>query len=220
MNRAISLLPLVLFVVACASSSKPVDMTQPRRVLGTEADVRLDALVYSDRLSESTSIPITYDITNHRSSTILVADMLPLATYDPETLTVTVALGSEIPGENFLPRLIAVRPEEKKSFTTVAHVAIVARPGTPWSPRPNQVRIKLNFLGDTKPFAQLVDIHEKAVYDPKLAADLFTKWVDGNETVLTNTLPMRWTGGGVGAAVTDAPTFVQPRRGGRRGDRP
>jgi len=197
----------------------PVDMKEPRRVVGTESDVRLDALVYQDHLAESIAIPIAYEITNNRKSQILVADIMPLASYDPETHTVTIDLGSEIPGESFLPRLIPIRPEEKKTFHQVAHLAIAARPGSPWAPRPDRVRIKLNFLNDAKPFEQLVDMHEKGLYDPKLAADLFPKWVDGNETVVTNALPMRWGAGGQEMA---SPSAMQPPtpRGGRRGDRP
>lgn len=218
MNRTIALLAVALLAAACASTPSPVDLKEPRRVLGTEANVRLDAQVYQDHLSESIAIPISYDVTNHRRESILIADLVPNATYDPETRAVTIQLGSEIPGENFLPRLIPVKPEEKKSFSTVAHLNIAAHPGTPWAPRPDRVLIKLSFLTDPKPFEQLVDIKEKAVYDPKLASDLFTKWVDGNETVVTNSLPMRWGSGSPDPAL---PPIASPLpRGGRRSDRP
>jgi len=52
--------------------------------------------------------------------------------------------------------------------------------------------LRVNFLGDSAPFVKLVDIPEKAVRDRELAAELFPKWVEKNETVTTNTLPMRW----------------------------
>ncbi len=202
---------------ACASSPTPaVDVKEPRRALGTENNVRIDAEVYSDSLTPSSTIPIKYDVTNHRQRTILVADLIPVAVYDPDTQTVTVSLGAEIPGENFLPRLIAIRPEERKSFSVSAHVAIAANPGTPWTPRPNGVRIRLNFLDDTVTFAKLIDIPEKAVYDPKLAADLFQKWVENNEAVVTNTLPMRWQGGAM--AMESSPSLPPPPR--RRPGRP
>src|SRR5204863_2624223 len=132
--------------------------------------------------------------------------------YDSDTQTVTVNLGTEIPGENFLPRLIAIRPDERKSFSTAAHIVIAANPGTPWTPRPNGVRVRLNFLDDTATFAKLVEIPEKAVYDPKLAADLFQKWVENNENVVTNILPMRWQGGMAGLA-DQAPSPTPTRRG-------
>ena len=213
--------PLLLAVAAaCATSSptKPINQSdEPRRAVGTESGVRLDVEVYRESLTTNASIPIKYDVTNHRNLTILIADLIPQASYDPDTQTVTVNLGTEIPGEQFLPRLISIRPEERKTFQTVAHVVIAANPGTPWTPRPNGVRVRLNFLENATMFSSLVDIPEKAVHDPKLAASLFQKWVETNETVVTNVLPMRWQGGLAAAGEGNVP---QPptRRG--RGGRP
>jgi len=184
-------------------------MTQPRRVVGTESDVRVDAEIYGDHLGPNVTIPLKYDVTNHRKTTILIADLIPDAAYDPETHMVTVSIGSEIPGEQFLPRLIPVRPGEKKSFEASAHVVIVANTASPWVPRPNALRLKINFLGDPAPFEKLISIPEKAIRDPVLAAQLFPKWVEGNETVFTNVLPMRW----VGMGSSDDPSSDQaPRR--------
>ena len=191
MKRSAVVLGLSLFLVAC-SSTKPVNMSEPRRVVDTESDVRVDAEVYGDRLGPSVTVPVKYDITNHRQTTILIADLLPESTYDPDTHTVTISIGAEIPGEQFLPRLIPIRPGERKSFSTAAHVVIVANTASPWIPRPNALRLKINFLGDPKPFEKLISIPEKALHDPALAAQLFPKWVEGNETVFTNSLPMRW----------------------------
>ena len=212
------LLLIAVVVAACASSnSKPINESkEPRRAVGTENGVRIDVEVYSESLTPNASIPIKYDITNHRNQTILVADLVPSGTYDSDTQTVTVNLGTEIPGENFLPRLIAIRPEERKSFTTSAHVVIAANPGTPWTPRPNGVRVRLNFLDDTSTFSKLIEIPEKAVHDPKLAADLFQKWVDNNETVVTNILPMRWQGSSTMFGDASTP-LSQPTRGRRPG---
>jgi hypothetical protein len=202
---------LLLLLVAC-TSTKPVDMKEARRVVGTENDVRVDAEIYGDRLSPNITLPLKYDVTNHRQITILIADLIPETTYDPETHMVTISIGSEIPGEQFLPRLIPIRPGERRSFSTAAHVVIVANPASPWVPRPNALRLKVNFLGDPNPFEKLISIPEKAVHDPALAAQLFPKWVEGNETVFTNTLPMRWA-----TAVEDPTPAVSPgrrRRGG------
>src|SRR5881628_1222527 len=115
-------IPLLLLILAACSTTKPVNMSEPRRVVGTENDVRIDAEVYGDTLSPNVNIPIKYDITNHRSTAILVADLLLQANYDPETLTVTVDIGSEIPGEQFLPRLISIPSGGRKSFSAAAHV--------------------------------------------------------------------------------------------------
>jgi len=203
-------LTLWLVLVGC-TSTKPVDMKEPRRVVGTESDVRVDAEFYSDRLGPNVTLPMKYDVTNHRNTTILIADLLPDAAYDPETHMVTVSIGSEIPGEQFLPRLIPIRPGERKSFTTAAHVVIVANPASPWIPRPNALRLKVNFLSDPTAFAKLIAIPERAIHDPALAAQLFPKWVEGNESVITNTLPMRWVT--VVEEPTPATTPARRRRG-------
>src|SRR5438445_2265655 len=201
---------LLFLAIACASS-KPVDMKEPRRVVGTENDVRVDAEIYGDRLGPSVTLPLKYDITNHRPTPILIADLIPESSYDPETHIVTVTIGAEIPGEQFLPRLIPIQPGERKSFTSAVRVVIVANTSSPWLPRPNALRFKINFLDDPKPFEKLISIPERAVHDPQLAEQLFPKWVEGNETVFTNTLPMRWLATGEETQATP------PTRRGRRG---
>jgi hypothetical protein len=191
-KRSSAVLLVALFAVAC-TSTKPVNMTEPRRVVGTENGVRIDAEVYSDMLATNVTIPIKYDVTNNRPSTILIADLIPQAAYDSETQTVTVDIGAEIPGEQFLPRLVSIPSGGKKSFNTAAHVVIMRNPTpSPFAPRPNALRIRVNFLGDAKPFEKLIDIPEKSVHDPDMARAIFPTWVEKNETVVTNALPMHW----------------------------
>ena len=211
--RRYAVLGLWLFLVACATT-KPVPMSEPRRVVGTDNDVRIDAEVVGDRLGPNVTLPLQYDITNNRRTTILIADLIPESTYDPETHMVTVSIGAEIPGEEFLPRLIPIRPGERRSFKTAAHVTIVANTASPWVPRPNALRLKVNFLSDPEPFQKLISIPEKAVRDPQLAAQLFTKWVEGNETVFTNSLPMRWVTAFTDEAPDTTTTPGRRRRGG------
>ena len=86
-------------------------------------------------------------------------------------------------------------PGEKRSFTAVAHVNILLpanRATSPLTSYPKALQIKLNFLNDPAPFGMLVGIPERAVHNPTLAATLFPQWLERNEVVLTNTLPMRW----------------------------
>ena len=191
--RKSSFAAALLVLAGCASTST-VDMEEPRRVVGTENKVRIDAQVFGDHLSESARIAIKYDITNERNETIAIADLIPEASYDPDTQTVTVSIGSEVPGQEFLPRLLTIPPGEKKSFDAVARVnVIVSRTVTPTTRFPNALRIKLNFLGDTSRFEQLIAIPERVVRSPELADELFPVWLERNETVFTNALPMRWT---------------------------
>jgi hypothetical protein len=190
--RKIAVALLTIMAAACASTG-PVDLEQFRRVVGTENDVRIDAQIYGEALSASVVIPVRYDITNNRQSTIAVADMVSETSWDADAQTITVTIGSEVPGATLLPRLISIAPGEKKSFATSAHVNVLIAADSLNRRPPNAMRLKLNFLGDTEPFAQLVNLTQKGLYDPKLADELFPKWLERNETVYTNTLPMRWT---------------------------
>lgn len=182
MKRALIAAALLL-TAACAS--QPVRLTEPRRVVGTENDVRVDAEVIGGAAASAT-VGIRYDVTNGRTKSIAIADMVPDVSFDPETVTITVSLGSEVPGATLLPRLIAIPAGEKKSFSTSANLGRAAA-------YPVAIRVKVNFLGDVAPFEKLVDIPEKAVSSPQLADELFPKWVELNEAVFTNAVPVEWS---------------------------
>ena len=201
--------PVLLLVAAACASAPAVDMKEPRRLVGTENDVRIDAEITTEQISPSARVPIKYDVTNNRATPIAIAELLPDTQYDPESLVLTVTLGSEVPGMEFLPRLVVVNPGQKKSFTVTASVKVVV-PGGPSAlvSVPQGLRLKLNFLTDIAPFQKLIDIPERVVHDPQLASEIFPKWVEGNESVYTNALPMRW----MPAGMTDEPAPEPPRR--------
>jgi hypothetical protein len=184
-----------LLITGCVTT-KPVNLKEPRRVVGTENDVRIDAEIDVDRLMPSQTINLRYDISNQRSMPIAIADIFPESSYDSETRTVTIGIGTEVPGEQLLPRLVVIAPGEKKTFIAAARVNILVPAGaSPFIRHPNALRVKVNFLGDTGPFAKLISIPERAVHDPQLAAELFPKWLEQNESVITGTVPMRWSAG-------------------------
>ena len=180
---------------AACSSTTAVDMGEPRRLVGTESAVRVDAEI-RDELRFGAPVGITYQITNQRSSAIAVADILPETTFDPETRTVTVSIGSEVPGEVMLPRLVRIGPGETKSFSAGARVAQMVPSRSTGADEADStlLRLKVNFLGDVEPFRELVDIPEKAVADSKRAQELFAVWLEKNEVVFTNAVPVRVTG--------------------------
>ena len=208
------LLLLPLLAAACSSTStSAVDMSEPRRVVGTENLVRVDAEI-SDVTRSGSPIPIKYEITNQRTTAIAVADIIPEVMFDHETRTVTVSIGSEVPGTTILPRLVKIEPGQKKSFTTTARVQRML-PVQSADPRQNAttlLRLKVNFLGDTEPFAELIDIPEKGIADAKRADELFPVWLEKNEAVYTNAVPVQVT---AVRAVDDMPQ--RPTRRGRGG---
>ena len=209
---AVALVVVVPFLAACATT--PVNMNEPRRVVGTESNVRVDAEIRGDELRPGTPVPITYQITNLRETPIAIADVIPLTEYDSETHTVTVDIGSEVPGEQTLPRLVSIAPGEKKTFTTAARVALAMQTtAAPGARRPiSDLRLRVTFLNDTAPFAKLLDIPERVVADKALADALFPVWLERNEVVYTNSVPMRWIGRDM-TGQAEAPT---PTRRGRR----
>ena len=76
---------------------------------------------------------------------------------------------------------------------------------TPLTRYPNALRLKLSFLSNPVPFESLIGISERAVHAPELADELFPVWLERNETMYTNTVPMRW--------IRDAePPLPGPRR--------
>lgn len=189
-------------------------MEEPRRVVGTESAVRVDAEISDDRRSGA-PLAIKYEITNQRETAIAVADIVPETTWDGETRTLTVSIGSEVPGETMLPRLIRIGPGEKKSFSTVARPGriIPSTSANPASRNSTLLRLKVNFLGgDMTPFAELLAMEAKGVADRKRADELFPIWVERNEVVYTNAVPVTLQ---TGPPVTD-PGVVQPSVGRRR----
>ena len=169
-------------------------MAEPRRVVGTESAVRVDAQI-TDELRPGSPVGITYQITNQRGAAIAVADIVPETTWDSETGTVTVNIGSEVPGQVSLPRLIRIAPGETKQFSTSASVAraMPVRSADPRVIPRTLLRLKVNFLGDTTPFSELLDIPEKMVVDQKRADELFDVWLERNEVVYTNAVPVKVT---------------------------
>lgn len=218
MKRGIFSSALLLLLLTACASTIPIDMAEPRRIVGTENSVRVDAQISADHVTPGAHIPITYEITNQRETAIAVAELIPETSFDADTRMFTVSIGSEVPGNTMLPRLIRIEPGEKRSFSALARLLYVAPPRSAdpsVNAAPAGFRLKLNFLGDTEPFRELIGIKEVAVADAKLADQLFPLWLERNEVVYTNAIPMRWASRPRGE-LTDQPDRRPPgrRRGG------
>ena len=186
-----------VILTGCASSS--VDMEESSRVLGKENDVRVDAQFFGLAKSVTGSnVSIVYEIENLKSSSIAFAEMVPETSYDEEMRTFTVIVGSEVPGNQLLPRLVEIKPGERISFNAGARLVEPRRGDLRGAPA-RDVQLKVVYLRDPEPFRALIGISEVAVQDPELADSMFTAWLESTESVTTNAVPLksRLTGGAV-----------------------
>ena len=206
-NHRCSLFALLIVAVLQACSSAPPrpvaapdprlatrNLGEARKVVGNESGIMVNAEIYnSAQIDASSTVIVVCEIENRRHESIAIADIIPVSTYDAESRTITVQLGSEVPGTQLVPRLLEVKPGETRKLTLGAHMNVQIPHLGPMLAIPRELQVKVNFLGDARPFAKLVDIPEKAVHDPDLANELFAKWVEGNEAVLTNAVPVHWS---------------------------
>lgn len=210
------LLFAALFLAGCATTTH-VDPKEPKRVLGLENDVRIDAQLSADRMAPNSLVGVTYEIENLRNEPIALADLVPEITYENDSRTITINIGAEVPGNQIVPRLVRISSGEKKSFTTSARMNLVMPASAgPFVSYPQLLRLKVNFLGNVKPFEKLIDIPERAIVDAKLADSMFATWIENNEAVVTNAIPIRW---GASEGFGEPPPPESGRRS-RRGRRP
>lgn len=181
---------LILLLSGCATTGG-IDMDEPRRVVGTVRSVRIDAQITSEEIRPGAHVPVTWTITNDRETPIAVADLILETSWDEESRTFTATVGSEVPGNELLPRLIEIGAGEQKTFTGSARLHFGPR-RSPGSNAAAGLRLRLNFLGDTTPFRQLIGMKENALADPRLADELFPAWIETNEVIYTNSVPLRW----------------------------
>lgn len=198
-----SLVIAATLTAGCSSSSSvsTIDYSDSRRFLGREGDVRIDAQLSADRFGNHATVHLRYQIHNMRGTPIALETAAASSSYDPETRTITVMLGSEIPGRENV-RLAAIASGETKSFHSTARLAVAIPALGPAARHPRFVRLRVNFLGDVKPFETLLGGAARGVDDA-----LFPHWVEHNESITTNTLPIDWEGAG-------APAFDASRRAG------
>jgi hypothetical protein len=167
-------------------------MEEESRVLGFENGIRVDALFYGLTGSgRSATVSVTYEIENQRSSPIAFAEIVPVSSFDSETGTFSVIVGSEVPGHELLPRLIEIKPGERASFSTAARLTVPAVDPSVRGLPPRDVQLKVVYLEDVEQFRELIGIPEVAVRDPKRADELFLPWVEGTRSVVTNAVPLR-----------------------------
>ena len=182
-------------LIAAMASAAHVDMNDPRRALGREDNIRIDAELLQDAISPNAALSVVYQIQNLTARTIGLADKVCDVTYDPDTATVTFAIGAEVPLGAAMPHVVTIAPGEKRVLTAggMLHVA-VPRQRTPWTVVPRYVQIEVNVLRDVTPFVAQLAQQSKSAAAPALPNDLFDKWVDATDAVSLNKIPVRWNG--------------------------
>lgn len=193
MTNAVRSIALLLFsallFTSCASTG--VDMEEPARVLGREDDVRVDAQFSARSYAQGSNVSVVYEIENLRPTPIAFASLIPETSYEPETGVFTVTVGSEVPGNELIPRLIEIKPGERVTFTAGTRLIVLgSREG--FGRPPHEIRLKLVYLNDSEPFRELIGIPETAIQDKALADRLFPLWIAHTGTVTTNAAPIVW----------------------------
>src|SRR5947199_8421974 len=86
-----------LALIATAISAAHVDLKDPRRALGREGDIRVDASLTQANISASSPLSVTYQIQNSSLAAIPFADKVSDASWEVDFQTITWSLGAETP---------------------------------------------------------------------------------------------------------------------------
>ena len=185
----------VTVVGATAAMAAHVDFNDPRRALGREGDVRIDAQLAQDTLSPNAPVTVTFQIENLSRSAIAVADKIVDTDFDAEARTVTVSIGAEVPPGKNMPHLVIVNSGEKRTISsgTMLHI-VTPNVRTPWTAIPKYVQIEVTLIRDVTPFVKLIELQNKSTVAIPLPNDMFDRWVESSESVVLNAIPVYWKG--------------------------
>ncbi|HKB80125.1 MAG TPA: hypothetical protein VKH35_10445 [Thermoanaerobaculia bacterium] len=185
---------LTLATTATAFAAR-VDFKDPRRALGREDNVRVDAELGQDSIAPNSSLSIVYQVENLSSAPIAIADKVSDLSYDRDSQTLLFSVGAEVPPGETLPHLTIIDPGAKHVFTAGGLVHVVMPSGhVRGMAVPRFVQIKVTVLHDIRPFAQLIAEQQKSPIAPPLPDSMFEQWVDSSSSIFLNTLPVYWSG--------------------------
>jgi len=184
----------VLLLISSSAHAAGVDFKDPRRALGREDNIRVDAQMLQDTVSPGTAISVTYQVENLSEAPIAIADKVADASFDPDSQTITVSIGAEIPPGAAMPHLSTIAPGQTRTFRIGATPQMtVANSKSPWAHVPRFVQIVVNVLRDLGPFTNLLAQQAQSTTPPVLPNGLFDTWVASNASVELNVLPVRWS---------------------------
>ncbi len=181
-------------VIAAASAmAAHVDLKDPKRAVGREGDVRVDAQLTQDTLSQALPINVMYQIENLSAIAVAIADKVLDTTFDPDARTITLSIGAEVPPGPNMPHLVIIRPGEKRVLAGGALLHVVTPDTrTPWTAVPRFIQIQVTMLRDITPFVSLIEQQGKATAAVPFPSDMFDRWVENSESVLLNAIPVYW----------------------------
>lgn len=180
-------------ILAASLDAATIDMNDPRRALGREDDVRIDAQLLNDTVTPGAPIGVTWQIQNLTDMPVAVATKVCDASYDPDSRTITVAIGSEVPSDGTMPQMTVIAPGEKKVFRAAATPVI--SPAASRSERgsaPRYVQVKVSILRRLEPFLTLIKRQSPTAKPEQLSDELFDQWFESTDTIFLNSLPVQW----------------------------
>ncbi len=188
----LAVLGFVVFFAANVCNGDSIDLKDPRRAVAREDDLRIDAELTTDVISNN-SVGVTYQIENLSRDSVAVADKVVDSSFDAETRTITVSIGTEVPIDGSIPHMVIIGPGEKKVLRCGLLVNVNIPGSRSSASVPLLVRIQINVLRDLAPFATLIAGQDK---DPhvrqQLTADLIDQWMQRNDPILLNSIPVHW----------------------------
>ncbi len=189
-SRVLSFVAVTFLTLAAAFAAK-VDMKDPRRAVGREDEVRVDAEMIQESVASGAPIGITYQIQNLSKDPIAVADKVCDVTFDSDDRAIVVSVGSDVPKDGVMPKLVVLAPNEKKTFTAGGMVQVAApRTRNPLVAIPRFVRIKVAILRNLAIFRPLIDQQTKSAAPITLSDTQFEKWLENSDTIVLNEIPV------------------------------
>lgn len=204
-SRVLSLIftAVSLFPIAAAHAAS-VDMNDPRRAVGREDDVRIDAVLLQDFVASGAPVTVNYQVENLSKDPIAIADKVCEISYDAADRAVVVSIGSDVPKAGVMPKLVVLAPNEKKTFSAGGLVHVQARAdGDPFVSTPHAVQIKVSILRGLAAFRALITRQSQSSAPVALTDAQFEQWLEGNDTILLNAIPVHYSANPKSAA-TDA----------------
>ena len=179
-------------ILATTLDAASIDMNDPRRSVGREDDVRVDAQLLTDTVSPGTPIGVTWQIQNFTDSQVAVATRVIDATYDEDSRTITLSIGSEVPQDGNMPAMVVIAPGEKKVFRAAATARVTPSAARGRNAAPRFVQVKVSILRNLAPFLSLLARQTPTARPERLSDELFEQWFESTDTIFLNTLPVQW----------------------------